>query len=288
MNDPEMVALLKKHFVPFALSNCGNANVTPAEWAWVHQKDRGGNACTIGTAVFTAGGQRLAMKSGGGVKMLKAALKEYKPEANVQIEDPDGPAEKIPGLPAKVPQPPKDGLVLFVTYKVLGGFPDKPWPEMAANSGAVLYYKVWRRMLGVDRVWGGKDEAAALARGDFPEMTKKRLARQVSYFMGSPVKSVDLTLRDQRLSGSFLLENGERCDLRGFVAAKDGKLNRFELIVKGMACGKYGDSLGAGALTAVPPKKKVPVGLAFMLADPKDELSKVMPLAARDLGPRRR
>jgi len=282
-----MVELLKKHFVAFALSNAGNANVTPAEWAWVHQNGRGGDACTIGTAVFTAGGQRLA-KGEGGTKLLKAALKEYKPEENVQIEDPDGPAEKIPGLPAKVPQPPKDGLVLFVTYKVLAGFPDKPWPEMASNSGAVLYYQVWQRMLAVDRVWGAKDEAVALARGDLPEMTKKRLARQVSYYMGSPVKSIDVTLRDQRLSGSFLLENGERCDLQGLVGTKDGKLNRFELIVKGMACGKYGDSMGAGALTAVPPEKKVPVGLAFMLADPKDELSKVMPLAARDLGPRPR
>src|SRR5262245_231062 len=107
-----MVELLKKHFVAFALSNAGHeANMTPAEWAWV--KDRGGNACTIGTAVFTAGGQRLA-KSEGGIKLLRSALKEYKPEENVQIEDPAGPGEKGSGLPAKVPLPPKDGLVLFV------------------------------------------------------------------------------------------------------------------------------------------------------------------------------
>ncbi len=38
----------------------------------------------------------------------------------------------------------------------------------------------------------------------------------------------------------------------------------------------------AGPLT-VKPKGKIDVGLAFMLVDPKDELARVRPLAARDL-----
>ena len=89
-------------------------------------------------------------------------------------------------------------------------------------------------MLLVDRVWAGKDEAGALAAGKLAEKTKQRLAVHVGFVMNSKVKSVDLTLRKRRLSGSFLLANGERCPALGRVGAKDGKVSRFELIVKGI------------------------------------------------------
>ena len=91
MNDPEVVALLKKHFVAFALDNAGwTMNMAPAEALWL--QDRGGRACTQGMVVFTAGGEMLA--TGGGytappnLKMLKDALSKYKPEEAVEISDP--------------------------------------------------------------------------------------------------------------------------------------------------------------------------------------------------------
>jgi hypothetical protein len=99
------------------------------------------------------------------------------------------------------------------------------------------------------------------------------------------VKSVDVTLCKGRLSGSFLLESGERCDALGFVAAGGGKVSRFELIVKGMTDGKAGEGSGFPSLGGlVPDGKKTAAAVAFLLADPNDELAKVQPGSGKDLG----
>ncbi|HEY7427300.1 MAG TPA: hypothetical protein VH682_23905 [Gemmataceae bacterium] len=284
--------LLKKHFVAFALNNAGwTINATPAEMVWL--KDRGGRACTQGMAVFTAGGQMLG--SGGGytaapnLKMLKDALSKYKPEEAVDIADPTAPVDPkdLPEgwrshLPRVVPRPAKDGLALYVTWKALG-LP--PQPEWLPKNYSLADYQLGRKMLLVDRVWAGKAEADALATGNFPEKMKQRLAAHVGYVMNSKVKSVDLALRAQRLSGSFLLENGERCEALGFVAAKDGKVCRFDLIVKGRTDGKAGEGSGFLSIGGVVPQgKKTTAAVAFLLADPHDELAKVQPGSGKDLG----
>jgi hypothetical protein len=140
-------------------------------------------------------------------------------------------------------------------------------------------------MLLVDRVWAGKAEAETLAAGDVPDKLKQRLAVHIGYVMNSKVKAVDLTLRKERLSGSFLLANGERCDALGFVAARDGKVHRFELIVKGRSDGRAGAGSGFPSLGGwVPEGEKATAAVAFMLADPHDELAKVQPGSGKDLG----
>jgi hypothetical protein len=282
-----MVAPLTKHFVAFALDNASVPNVTPAEAFWL--KDRGGRACTQGMTVFTAGGKLLAKGGGyaapGNIKMLKDALSKYKPEDKVEIGDPHGAVigdEHYKGYPHEVPRPARGGLVLFVSWKVLHGLPDQP---EGLDGGSAAYYQVWKRLLGVDRVWAGKAEAAALARGEFPEKLKQRLAMHVTFAMDSAVQSVDLKRSGRRLSGSILLKNGERCGLLGFVDARDGKLSRFELIVKGTnVSGEHRTGVAVGPLMVKPKDRKVEVGLAFMLVDPNDELARVRPLASRDCG----
>jgi hypothetical protein len=146
-------------------------------------------------------------------------------------------------------------------------------------------YQLSRKMLLVDRVWAGKAEADSLAARKFPEKMKRRIAAHLAYIMNSKVKAIYLTLREQRLSGSFLLENGERCSALGFVVAKDGKVRRFDLIVKGKTDGKAGAGSGFPAIGGVVPEgKKVTAAVAFMLADPNDELAKVQPGSGKDLG----
>jgi hypothetical protein len=290
LNDPEMVDLLKKHYVAFALNNAGwTMNMTPAEAAWL--KDRGGLACTQGMAVVSPGGELLA--TGGGytaapnIKMLKEALRKYNPAERVEIGDPAAAIdpEEIPQgwgpfLPRAVPRPAKDGLVLYVTAKALD-LPERP-AELRKNL-SLAAYQLGRKSLLVDRIWAGKAEAAALAKGDVPDMMKRRLAVHVGFVMSSKVQSVDLTLREECLSGSFLLENGERCAALGFVAAKDGKVRRFDLIVKGRTTGKT-DGSGFPSLGGLLPEgTKAGAAVAFMLADPNDELAKVQP-GSRDLG----
>jgi hypothetical protein len=290
LNDPEMVDLLKKYYVAFALNNAGwTMNMTPAEAAWL--KDRGGRACTQGMAVVSPGGELLA--TGGGytaapnIKMLKEALRKYNPAERVEIGDPataidpkEIPQGWGPFLPRVVPRPAKGGLVLYVSAKALD-LPERP-AELRKNL-SLAAYQLGRKSLLVDRIWAGKAEAEALVAGNVPDMMKRRLAVHVGFVMSSKVKSVDLTLREQCLSGSFLLENGERCAALGFVAARDGKVRRFDLIVKGRTTGKA-DGSGFPSLGGLLPEgTKAGAAVAFMLADPNDELAKVQP-GSRDLG----
>jgi hypothetical protein len=288
-----VVELLKKHFVAFALNNAGwTMNMTPAEALWL--KDRGGRACTQGMAVLSAGGDLLA--TGGGytaapnIKMLKEGLRKYNPDEKVDIGDPAAPVDPKalpngwhPFLHRVVPRPAKGGMVLYVTSKALG-LPEQP--VALPKNYSLADYQLTRKMLLVDRIWAGKAEAEALAAGQVPDKFKQRLAIHVGFVMSSKVKSADLALRDQRLSGSFLLENGERCAALGFVAVRDGKIDRFELIVKGMTDGTAGQGSGFPSIAGgvVPAGEKTAAAVAFMLADPNDELAKVQPGSGKDLG----
>jgi len=116
----------------------------------------------------------------------------------------------------------------------------------------------------------------ALLAGKFPEKLKQRLARHVAYGMGDQgnVKAMDLKFQDGRLTGSFLLANGERAEALGFVESKDGKISRFDVIVKGLGTGGHVCG-GLGPLHVVGKGKKVPVAIGFMLADPQSALDRV-------------
>jgi hypothetical protein len=284
--------LLKQHFVAFALNNAGwTVNMTPAEAVWL--KDRGGRSCTQGMVVFTAGGRMLG--TGGGytaapnIKMLKEALRKYKPEENVAIGDPatavdpkELPSGWKPVLPREVPRPAKGGLVLYVTWKALDL---SRQPPALPKNYSLADYQLGRKILLVDRVWAARAEADGLAAGTFPNKVKQRIAAHVSYVMNSKVKSVDVTRHGERLSGSILLENGERCAALGFVAAKGEKVSRFEIIVKGMTDGKAGEGSGFMSIGGVVPEgKKAAAAVAFLLADSNDELAKVQPGSGKDLG----
>jgi hypothetical protein len=285
-----MVDLLQKHFVAFALNNAGwTMNMTPAEAAWL--KDRGGRACTQGMAVFSPGGEMLA--TGGGytaapnVRMLKEALRKYNSAEKVEIGDPTAavdpkevPEGWRPFLPRAVPRPAREGLVLYVTAKALD-LPERP-AELRKNL-SLADYQLGRKSLLVDRIWAAKEEAETLAAGSIPDKTKRRLAVHVGFVMSSKVTSVDLALREQRLSGSFLLENGERCAALGSVAAQGGKVLGFDLVVKGRTTGKA-DGSGFPSLGGLLPEgKKAAAAVAFLLADPNEELAKVQP-GSKDLG----
>jgi hypothetical protein len=288
LNDPKVAELLKTRFVCYSLDNVVNPQLTTAEKEWL--KDRGGRASTIGMTVFTAGGKVLPHGAAwdpvapnqfenfqnAQIRGFNAALSKYQPEEAIQIEK-AGPQE----LERVVRRPFKGGLVLFVSYTVLEW---KHPPEFdGPHSLNPLLAKVIPQCPGVDRVWARKDEADALAAGNFPEKLKQRMALHVAYGMGRPskVKKVDLTYREGRLSGSFRFAGGERADVLGFVEAKDGKISRFDVIVKGTgirgACG------GLGPLHILAKGETAPVAIGFMLADPESSLGRVPPHSARDL-----
>src|SRR5262245_50110316 len=219
--------------------------------------------------VFTAGGKLLAR--GGGFdpepnrRMLEQALARFRPD--------EEPAEVEP-LNAKdrdaVPEPPRGGLVLYVSWKVLGGFgaPAKPGTEGQADQNG----------LGVGRLWVRKDEAEALARGRFPDSLRGRMLRyHVAPVFGKEVKHLDLALRDGHVTGSFRAAGaGEGGALRGVVEARGGKVTRLDLLLRGPG-GRVKNFGFMAGLEAVPEGKTVPVALFFSLADPGDNLSRLPP-----------
>ena len=108
---------------------------------------------------------------------------------------------------------------------------------------------------------------------------QSRSARQRS-FPGQPAQAHGV-LTEGRLSGDLRSDTGERADALGFVEAKDGKVTRFDLVIKGLGknCGAHGFE---GPLALLPKDTTAPVALGFELADPREELSRTLPHAARN------
>lgn len=273
MNDPEVVELLRSKFVPYALDNVENPNLTPAEKEFLHGFDSGVKACTIGMSAFTADGRKLASggsyEPGGVRSMLRKALSEFRPEtvtATVPDRDESG-----------LRRPPEGGLVLYVTWKLL----EEIQPEGNATTGNGTYDKVFQKSLGSDRMWVRRDEAEALARGELPESVKSRMLRyHVQYVMGKEAKSLDVGLRGGRIEGSFPVGEG-KAECLGFVEAKEGRVTRFELLVRGP--GRRVEDHGFSACLSVVPKgRTVPAAVFFEVADLKDGLAGILPHRVKD------
>jgi len=210
------------------------------------------------------------------LEMLRASLQKFKPIEAAPIDF----SQKDPRFVL-----PEGGLVVDVTAKVLGGH-----EPVKAEKGTIHYdmEKGWKDSLGRERLWVRKDEVQALLRGALAETLKKRIVRHhlVDNTRGTPtfwkddeLKSVQVTLKEGRLAGSIRLEtaSGDRgytADLLGFVEAKGGKVTRFDLVVRG-------EFWGVGAHAPGAPKGKFPFAVAFRLADPKDDLTRLVPDAVR-------
>ena len=291
LNDPAVAALLKDRFVPFAVDNVDHPNLTAGERAFLW--DRGLQASTQGMTVFTPAGVVLATGGGfeprGVERMLRKALAAYKPDADppfdVAAEERAAEidasvvaaADRNAGRKAKKPKPiqspPDGGLVLYVTWKVLW---DGQSPEGSATTGHGTHDAQFQKAVGADRLWVRKDEAAALARGEFPDSLRKRMLPSIDYVLAGKVKSADLSLRDGRLTGSLTSDGGDRSDALGFVESNGGRVTRFDLLVRGPA-ERREDCGFAAALSVIPKGTKIPAALLFELADPNDDLSRTPP-----------
>lgn len=272
LNDPEVVETLKKGFVCFAIDNANNSNTTPRDREWL--KPLGGEASTQGMFAFTAGGQFLA--GGGGYEakpvrqMLKTALSKFKPEKAPVTE------KVAPG--DAMARPPEGGLVLYVTWRLADR--EKLDPSLTSDYESKLY----RNALGVDRLWVRKDEADALTKGAFPDSLRKRMAPHfLKFVVPGKLKTDGIKLESGRLLGALLSETGDRADALGFVEAKDGKVTRFDLVIKGLGMHSGGDQGWLAGLALVPKRVKTPMALGFMLADPADDLSRTLPARGPDL-----
>ena len=276
MNDADVVQTLKTRFIPYALDNVENPNLTPAEKDFLSRFDSGLKACTIGMSAFTADGRKLASGGGfeaGSVKtMLARALKDFQPET-VSAEVPPRDEAAV----ASLRRAPKGGLTLYVTWKLLEDIK----AEGSATTGDGKYDQVFQKSLGSDRLWVREDEARILAAGIFPESLQARMRRyHVSYVMSKEAGRLNVTVENGRIEGTVPI--GERkADVLGRVDTKDGKITGFELMIKGW--GRRVEDHGFSACLSVIPKDvAAPVALFFELADSRDGLAGVIPHRARD------
>jgi hypothetical protein len=287
-SDPQIVEVLKTRVIPVAVD------------AWYMNRKQDGegefyrkvvsqdssrtdfNSSTQGRYAFTPEGQLIGFNNNRSVEriqnLLKKAVENYPPGATPAEAALIDPLRK-PSLDRTI----KEGTVVVNVYaKVLGG------QDETENKTA----KMFQASLGEDHLWIRKDEADALARGELAESLKRRLALyhlndftrgEPNMWRANQVKKLEMTLKDGKLSGAVQLETadgkrGYETDLLGFIEAKDGRLSRFDLVSKGLFWGA-----GSYTNTAGTPKGKFPLGVAFRIADGKNEADKVPPQAARDL-----
>ena len=279
LNQPDIVKLLRSHFVAIGVDNVDNLNMTAAEKEFL--KDRGLKFCTQGMSVFTAGGKVLGMGGGfepAGVKqMLQKALTTYQPEKPpVKVPPRD---ENDKGLI----RPPAGGSVLYVTWKVVGDYDRTRSPLKVLEK----YDRQIQDSVGVDRLWVRKDETEALAKGTLPESLRRRILPHLTYVLagakGGKANTLDLKLENGLLTGTFQTTTGDRSELLGHVEARDGKLTGLDLLARGP--GTWVEDCGFSAgLRMVPKGQKVPVAILFTLADPRDDLARVPPHRAKHNG----
>jgi len=278
--NPAIVKLLQTRFIPVAIDQAYQRRQKDNEGKF-YQKiaNQGprkiGRGTTQGLYTADASGRLLAFTNNRGAqrvqRMMQTALQKHRPVkvAAITKGTPDARYN---------PQPPKGGLVVRVTSKILGGYeePENEWRRIFQTS------------LGRDNLWVRADEHAALAKGQLPKSLLKRLARYhlVDNTRGEPpmwreneIQKLEGKITNDQLRATVQLrtakgDRGYDAQLLGKVHTKNGKVTRLDLVASGQFWGE-------GSYTRNAPKGKFPLAIAFTLADGKDAADTVPPQGSR-------
>ncbi len=283
--NPRLLELLRTRFVPVAIDQAYQRRQQDAEGEFyrrfVGQSPRHDFANTTqGFYVVTAAGELLLYNNNrdpAKVERLVAdALQRFLADA----------ADKEAVAPIEAgkldlrfhPQPPKDGFVVRVHGKVLGGYPE------AADE----WQRILQSAISRDNLWVTGAEHQALLGGKLSESLLLRIARfhLVDGTRGEPpmwqpkeVRHLDVQRDGNRLSGSLLLatEDGSRrfeAQWLGHIAVTDGRVTRFDVVVTGVFRGE-------GAYTKGAPEGDFPYAVSFTLADGTDLADATPPQGSR-------
>ncbi|MDP7012315.1 MAG: hypothetical protein QF685_13175 [Verrucomicrobiota bacterium] len=277
---PTIVKLLQTRFIPVAIDQAYQRRQKDNEGRF-YQKiaNQGprkiGRGTTQGLYTADASGRLLAFTNNRGAhrvqRMLQTALQKHRP-AKVAAITKGAPDARYN------PQPPKGGLVVRVTSKILNGY-EEPENE---------FRRIFQTSLGRDNLWIRADEHAALAKGQLPESLLKRLARYhlVDNTRGEPpmwreneIQKLEGKIENGHLRASAQLKNtkgdrGYEAELLGYVETKAGKVTRLDIVAKGQFWGE-------GTYTRNAPKGRFPLAIAFTLADGKDTADTIPPQGSR-------
>ena len=174
--------------------------------------------------------------------------------------------------------PPEDVRIALVTSKVLGGYESVDGRRTDIHAAS----------LGRDHLWIRPDEASSLVQGEIRASLTRRIVRYhfVDNTRGEPpfwrvneIVKADLTLNEGQLLGRVKLQTADAkqafaADVYGVVESKDGKLSRFDVVVKGAYRGE-------GRYTHGAPPGDFPFAVSLRLIEPNSAFDRVIPGAAR-------
>jgi hypothetical protein len=278
--NPAIVKLLQTRFIPVAIDQAYQRRQKDNEGKFYQKianqgSRKVGRGTTQGLYTADASGQLLAFTNNRGASrvlgMMNGALKKHRPVKVTAI------AKGTPDARFN-PKPPKGGLVVRVTSKVLSGY-EEPENE---------YRRIFQQSLGRDNLWISAIEHAVLAKGQLPQSLLKRIARfhLIDNTRGEPpmwepneIKKFEGTLRNGRLRATVQLKTakGDRsyeAELLGHIGTENGKVTRFDVVAKG-------NFRGEGTYTRNAPKGRFPLAIAFTLADGKDAADTIPPQGSR-------
>lgn len=280
-SDPEVIKLLQTKFVPVAIDQAYQRRQKDAEGRFYQKIANQGprkaetGGTTQGHYAATADGKLLGFRNNRGAErtseLLRDALRKHKPGKVAVLER--GRPDRQYDYP-----PPAGGLVVRTHTKVLGGY------EETENE----WRQMFQRGVGRDNFWIREDEHAALAKGEVLESLTTRMAKfhLVDNTRGEPpmwgpkdIRKMDLALKGGKLTGTLELrtdrgELGFKADVLGFVESKDGRVTRFDVVVKGLFRGE-------GQYTRGAPKGEFPLAISFQIADGSDVADDIPPQGSR-------
>ena len=272
--------MLKENFIPIAIDQAYQRRQKDNEGSF-YQKiaNQGprkvGKGTTQGLYVADASGKLLGFSNNRGaervINMMRKAMKEPR------ITD-FGKITKGKSDPRYNPSPPKGGLVIRVTTKVLGGY------EKTENT----YRKIMNASLGRDNFWVTAGEKKELINGKLPDTFLHRLARfhLVDNTRGEPtmwrsgdIRTIKGNLENGQISAKVVLRNdqgdrGYEAQILGIIKTEAGKITNFDVVAKGQYW-------GGGKYTRNAPKGRFPLAVAFKLADGKDIADSIPPQGSR-------
>ena len=281
--DKTVLTLLKNRFVTVAIDQWYTRRQQDTEgefWRNIAGQGPRNDSRQTQHGLYLAGadGQLLAYTNNRGPDRIRGLLEQAALEYSV-------PSDVVPLQRTSIDQKYKASLpvgaaVVRVRAKVEGGYAptDDRWEQLFQSA------------VSRDNLWITAEEQASLAGGTIPEAFAIRLLRfhLVDNTRGEPpiwtredIRQWSLTLEDGgQLSGTAHLETadgsrGYQATLRGELAwGPDQKLQQLHIFVEGQFW-------GSGPFTRTPPAGKLPLVIAFSLADGSDPADSIAPHGSR-------
>ena len=276
--------MLREDFIPVAIDQWYHRRTNDNEGEFYRRIASQGprsdfSLTTQGRYICSPDGTLLAFNNNRGpekiARLMKESLASFDDQAIAAVE----PIESGSADPKFELVPPKDGLILRVHSKVLGGYiPSDNWTAAFQES------------VGRDNAWLSSAERKALLEciqkgGEVPSRIARRLARfhLIDNTRGEPprwqadeIRELKLRVdKSGKIQGIVHLEtkSGKRgftAQILGVAKVEQGTITQFDLVAKG-------DFWGEGPYTGRGPKGKFPLAIAFRIADGSDPADTIAP-----------